>query len=484
MAKTEIKSEISLSTTKFQRGLAKSQKGINNFAANAIRKFGAIAGAAGLGMLARSAIDLGSKISDMAVQMNIGTDQLQTLEFAAREAGVGVDIMARALRNVQLRTEEAINGNKSYGDAFTRLGINIKEFKKLNVEKKMEAIAIAQSKATDKAAAYNAVSRILGEKAGPALQEVLQKLAGPQGYGGLEAAAKRAGEVMSKETIAKMDAAADKIESFKRRMTVMAGEVLAKVIPAFQMFFGGLGSVSDMFAMLTGKSMSFFGFLSRSLNSVMGPAVKSFAALAKGAEAAGLAMKGNVIGARKAAQESVNLAKKSFKTLKDVPDAIGENWKRATEEMEIDSAMFEDSTKVRAANMKKAWSDMTGGMVGDTKKAADEINDTEVAPGSTAGTSGKPGANSQAAAAKGKTATSSSDTPTYRKFGESLAKFDPTSGERRKMGDSFKHLNVQRELSDAQGGTSAKKESAETDAYAKSSADSLKVIESELTRSS
>jgi hypothetical protein len=229
MAKTEIKSEISLNTTKFQRGLAKSQKGINNFASNAISKFGAIAGVAGLGMLARSAIDLGSKISDMAVQMNIGTDELQTLEFAAREAGVGVDVMARALRNSQLRTEEAINGNKSYGDAFVRLGINIQDFKKLSVEKKMEAIAIAQSKATDKAAAYNAVSRILGEKAGPALQEVLQKLAGPQGYGGLEAAAKRAGEIMSKETIAKMDAAADSIESFKRKMTVMAAGAMSFV---------------------------------------------------------------------------------------------------------------------------------------------------------------------------------------------------------------------------------------------------------------
>jgi hypothetical protein len=192
MAKTEIKSEISLNTTKFQRGLAKSQKGINNFAANAIKKFGAIAGAAGLGMLARSAIDLGSKISDMAVQLNIGTTELQVLDFAAREAGVGTEIMARALRNVQLRTEEAIKGNKSYGDAFVQLGINVNEFKKLKTEEKLEAIAIAQSKATDKAAAYNAVSRILGEKAGPALQEVLQNLAGPKGYGGLEAAASKA----------------------------------------------------------------------------------------------------------------------------------------------------------------------------------------------------------------------------------------------------------------------------------------------------
>ena len=229
MAKTEIKSEISLSTTKFQRSLARTQNGINNFAKNAISKFGAIAGAAGLGMLARSAIDLGSKISDMAVQMNIGTTQLQVLDFAAREAGVGTEILARALRNVQLRTEEAIKGNKSYGNAFKLLNIDINEFRKLPTEKKLEAIAIAQSKATDQAAAYNAVSRILGEKAGPALQEVLQNLAGSKGYGGLEAAARRANEVMSKETIKTMDDAADTIESFRRKVVVATAGILNEI---------------------------------------------------------------------------------------------------------------------------------------------------------------------------------------------------------------------------------------------------------------
>ena len=226
MAKTSITAKLGLDTTAFQRGLAKSQKSIGNFVKSGIAKFGALTGAAGLGSMAKAAIDLGSKISDLAVQLNIGTDQLQTLDFAAREAGVGTEIMARALRNVQTRTEEAIKGNKSYGDAFEQLGINVNEFKKLSVEKRLEAIAVAQSKATDAGAAYNSVARILGEKAGPALQEVLQNLAGPQGYGGLEAAAKRAGEVMDKETIANMDEAADKIESFKRRATVAMGTAL------------------------------------------------------------------------------------------------------------------------------------------------------------------------------------------------------------------------------------------------------------------
>jgi len=463
MAKTEIQASVGLDTTKFQRGLAKSQKSINNFAANAIKKFGAIAGAAGLGMLARSAIDLGSKISDMAVQMNIGTDELQTLEFAAREAGVGVEVMARALRNVQLRTEEAINGNKSYGDAFKALGIDVNEFKKLSVEKRMEAIAIAQRDAADSGAAYNAVSRILGEKAGPALQEVLQKLAGPEGYGGLEAAAKRAGEVMSKDTIAKMDEAADRIESFKRKMTVMAGEVIAFVMPAFQMFFGGLGATSDMFAMLTGKAMSFFGFLSRSVGIVMQPAIKSFAALSRGAEAAGLAMSGNVNDARKAAKESVDLAKGAFETLKDVPEEIGKSWKRATEEMELDSAAFEKSTKERAGKMKKAWADLKG----------EKAKATEDSGGGGAATDGAgTDAYFNSLSKKGK-----------ENFLKAKARQNPGA-----LDNSTAAMNANLATENAakgapSTGTGTATVSPSMD-YAKSSAESLKAIETELTRTS
>ena len=468
MAKTEIQASVGLDTTKFQRGLAKSQKGINNFAANAIKKFGAIAGAAGLGMLARSAIDLGSKISDMAVQMNIGTTELQVLDFAAREAGVGTEILARALRNVQLRTEEAIKGNKSYGDAFVQLGINLNEFKNLKTEEKMEAIAIAQSKATDQAAAYNAVSRILGEKAGPALQEVLQNLAGPQGYGGLEGAAKRAGEVMSKDTIAKMDDAADEIESFKRQMTVLAAEVLAVVIPAFKMFFGGLGSVSDMYAMLLGKAISFYGFIGRSVGTIMQPAIQSFAALARGAEAASLAMSGDVIASRKAAKESVDLAKGAFETLKDVPEKIAENWKRATEEMEIDSAAFEKSTIERAGKMKDAWADLRG----EKAKATEDSGGGGGGGGGGGAATGGPGTDAyfNSLSKEGK-----------ENFLKAKARQNPGVLDNSTAGTNADLATA------ALGGPSTETGNATASAsmnYAKLSSDSLKVIETELTRTS
>tara|TARA_R110000850_G_scaffold217401_1_gene343102 strand:- start:1823 stop:3325 length:1503 start_codon:yes stop_codon:yes gene_type:complete len=409
MAKTEIKSEISLSTTKFQRSLARTQTGINKFAKNAISKFGAIAGVGGLGMLARSAIDLGSKISDMAVQMNIGTTQLQVLDFAAREAGVGTEILARALRNVQLRTEEAINGNKSYGDAFKRLGINIEEFRKLPTEKKLEAIAIAQSKATDKAAAYNAVSRILGEKAGPALQEVLQNLAGPDGYGGLEAAAERAGEVMSKETIAKMDAAADKIESFKRRMTVLAGEIIGKAVPAFQMLADGIGFISDYLAFAVSNSLFFGQALGSVISTVVAPAMKQFEALGLAIKAAGQFAKRDFDGAKESLVAAKDAAGDSIDQIKKIPEEIGD----AFEELKLGgkTAMqfLEDSIEKRSNNISKSWNDMTGGMVEDIEKAAVKINNTSIEPKTNSGSSDESSSASKSAA-KSKSSFDAADT--------------------------------------------------------------------------
>ena len=352
MAKTEIKSEISLSTTKFQRSLARTQTGINSFAKNAIAKFGAIAGVGGLGMLARSAIDLGSKISDMAVQMNIGTTQLQVLDFAAREAGVGTEILARALRNAQLRTEEAIKGNKSYGDAFKMLNIDINEFRKLPTEKKLEAIAVAQSKATDQAAAYNAVSRILGEKAGPALQEVLQNLAGPKGYGGLEAAAKRANEVMGEETVKAMDEAADTIESFKRQVVVATGGILSALFT----FRDESATVFDEPRNLARFLKSYFNL--KSAVERTSPVVEELAETTdNAAEAQGeFSEKTDVV------TDSINDQAEATKTL---TEQIKEYFTAAQKSADLDRETFVNSKKLEVLRLRAKGE----------KKAADELED-------------------------------------------------------------------------------------------------------------
>ena len=80
-----------------------------------------------------------------------------------------------------------------------------------------------------------------------------------------------------------------------------------------------------------------------------------------------------------------------------------------------------------------------------------------------------------------------------RKFGESLATFDPNTGKKRKFGESFSRSDDTMSRSDRLKGImdslAAKNKGGgaamtKTEEAAKSSADSLKVIESELTRSS
>ena len=391
MAKTTIQAEIDLNTTKFQRGLARSQKSLGNFVKNGIAKFGALAGAAGIGMMARAAIDLGSKISDLAVQLNIGTTELQVLDFAAREAGVGTEIMARALRNVQLRTEEAANGNKSYGDAFKRLGIDINEFRKLPTEKKLEAIAKAQANATDKAAAYNAVSRILGEKAGSALQEVLQKLAGDQGYGGLEAAAKRAGEVMSKETIKKMDDAADRIESFKRKMTVLSAEILAKAMPAFRILGNGLGFIGDVLGISAANFISFGKTIGTVLSAVIAPAISQLEALGLAIKAAGQFAKRDFAGAKESIKGAKDQVKETITAIKDIPEKLGDAFTKLGEDQKTAWETLGQSIDKRAKAITDDFKDITG----EAEKAEKAVKKVDAATspsgggGSTAGSGQK-----------------------------------------------------------------------------------------------
>ncbi len=134
----------------------------------------------------------------------------------AREAGASNAALERSLRNVQTRTEEAINGNKSYAEAFQRLNIDFHAFRRMTTEKKLEAIANAQANATNKAQAYNDVARILGERAGPELPESVQRLA-TKGFDKVAESARNAGKIIEDENIVQLDDAADAIEEAKKK---------------------------------------------------------------------------------------------------------------------------------------------------------------------------------------------------------------------------------------------------------------------------
>lgn len=191
----------------------------------AMKGMAGILGVTAFASMANNAVNLGSKVSDLAEQLRIGTDELQTLFAISAKAGVAQQDLERAIRNVNIRTQQAIDGNKSYAFAIERMGINLQKFNALESDKKIEVIALAYDKAGKSQQAYADVARILGEKAGPKMLEVLRRLS-TEGFPKLIAQSKEAGLVMSRETIHSLDQAADAIAKFKDRITIAMGNII------------------------------------------------------------------------------------------------------------------------------------------------------------------------------------------------------------------------------------------------------------------
>lgn len=384
MARNDINASVGLDSTRFKAGLASARKGVNSFASFAMSKFALIGGAAGIGGLATSAINLGSKISDLAVQLRIGSTELQVFQDAAREAGVSSSILERGLRNVNLRSEEAASGNKRYSEAIERLGLDLNKFLSLSTDEKFIAIAEAQAKATNQSEAYRDVAVILGERAGPQLQEVLQRIA-KDGYGAMEKAARRAGQVMDKDTVAKMDKAADKIETLKTALKIFAAEAIVRIGGWFKIFNNFHSIVPDIISHAAGVVTQAIIAIANSVGSVIQPVLLGLESIGKGFVALGQAATGNLGKAKETIKDAGESGKKAFDELVNIPGEIGDSFTQFTRHAKSEMNSLKSSLGERIGNIGEGWSDMLGMVKEESKETGEAIktnlsldaNDTE-----------------------------------------------------------------------------------------------------------
>lgn len=112
---SSIIAKVGLDGAGFKTGLASLKAQAQGFRTGVMGMFkglgGQIMGALGLGagiagisMLTRSTIAAGGKIGDLATQLRIGSTELQTLQAAARKAGVEQTKLENVLNNVNQKT--------------------------------------------------------------------------------------------------------------------------------------------------------------------------------------------------------------------------------------------------------------------------------------------------------------------------------------------------------------------------------------------
>jgi hypothetical protein len=233
-----LNATIGLVTTKFTSGVKRlggAIKGIGTkirgMVSGATGRLAMLAGAAGLGLVIRKAIALGSEMSDLADRTHTTVERFGALREVSRDAGVEASILERALRNVGLRSQAAADGNQSYADALERLGINMKDFLDLDSGLKFEQIAIGLDKAKNKGEAFRDVATILGERAGPMLTETLREVA-ERGLDPLADALLKTGQIMSNDTAKSLDKLEDMFARAKDQMVIITGNMLNAFIPA------------------------------------------------------------------------------------------------------------------------------------------------------------------------------------------------------------------------------------------------------------
>jgi hypothetical protein len=178
--------------------------GIRGIAAGA----GLALGIGTLGRLAREAIDYASEVSDAAEATRTTVAEFQALRAEAALAGVGPEKLEKALSNLGLRTQKAIEENGALADSFARLGIEARTFENLSTAQKLEAVARAYVQLAGSESAVLAVTEILGEKATPRLLQVLRQV-GNEGVDAIVKFQTQMGTVSSDPAISNVDKLGD-----------------------------------------------------------------------------------------------------------------------------------------------------------------------------------------------------------------------------------------------------------------------------------
>lgn len=233
MANLSILAKLGVDSTSLKAGLVKAKRSVSDFAKSAGGRLLALAGVGGFGMVIRSAIAFGSTVSDLATRTGTTVEAFGALRDVSRDAGVEQSVLERGLRNVSLRAQEAADGNKDYREAIERLGLDMKTFLQLDTAAKFEAVSRAAQEAGNKSEAFADVAKILGEKAGPQLTEVLKKVA-DQGLGNMTDALLKSGAIMDNQTAQSLDHLEDQLQKVKDQVIISAGAFLVDMLPALK----------------------------------------------------------------------------------------------------------------------------------------------------------------------------------------------------------------------------------------------------------
>lgn len=252
-----LMARMGLDTSGFTAGLKTAQAKMANarasFNAGAANLMSSqLAGMVGVTALvagAKSIVDYGGKVTDLADKYGLTTDMVQQLSYAAGQTGVSVETALGGIKKVAIATADALGGNEEKMAAFERLGITAQQLRSMSPDQVFLALGNNLKDMPMTAQVFADINDTLGRSG----QELIPMFR--EGLSGMMDDAKRLGVVMDEETIAKLDEMGDSAESAWGALRAAAAPVILFVMDGINKMFTGFKMISaemeDLFTWAT-----------------------------------------------------------------------------------------------------------------------------------------------------------------------------------------------------------------------------------------
>lgn len=179
MARAELKIGIGADTTGFDAGVNKARAGAESFASKLNGLKSIVIGAFSIGAVTSFARSLTTMADDMATAaktVGITMQSMIGLRDIMAESGIEADSMLRILSKLVDAQGQAGQGNATIVNAMKALNIEQREFQSLNAGQLLELLARKYIDAGKSAEAFSAIGQIFGQRIGPQMIEVLDRI--------------------------------------------------------------------------------------------------------------------------------------------------------------------------------------------------------------------------------------------------------------------------------------------------------------------
>ena len=242
-------------------------------------------GVAALGKFAKDAVEAANKVDHLSRRLNIGSEDFQKLDFAAKMSGSTTDSLAISLQRIDEAQGRVANGTKETINAFKLFGVSADEAMGIDKAELFKRVGAELKNVVPTAQQKRAIQQLFGAEAG--LKNIRMFT---EGLDDMMQTASDSGTIMADEQIRMAADFKDQLATFKAETLPIFLEIATAAMGAAVTAIDHIKIIVDAVAMAIVKTQEVIGTIWEKIKTDAVGVAKEIAMIAFNASPAGMAI--------------------------------------------------------------------------------------------------------------------------------------------------------------------------------------------------